>query len=244
MKTFLKSIGGLFAIIILAAVVIAFISWSRVPDILATNLSKKMKVTVDIDEINLGFSNINVEKIKIGNPPNSILPKAFSADLVSVNSPLTRYLDKNIVIEEINISDIYLGLEFNTPRGTQGNWTTIMGNVSSSTSSSSKKINKTLLIKRLVLTNIATEVAYKESGHVKKLPIIDRIELTNISSEGGFPMDQLMSSVLGQMLKQVFIKQNLQNMLEGILQNPQELIENPRGAIQKAIEPFTKGLFQ
>ncbi len=261
MKTFFASLAGLIVIVILAVVVVGFIFWSRVPDILANNLSKKMKVSVEIDSIGLGWGKIDVKKIQIGNPPGSILAKAFKCNQILVQAPFTNYLKQNIIIEEIDVNDVYLGLEFDSASGTSGNWTTIMGNLQASTgtneksdpSSSSRKKKKkkqesppppaasgkserTVLIRRLVLTNIDVDVVYrKEGGKVQKLPRIPRIELTNISSEGGVPLDQVMNSVLGQMLKEVFLKQNLKNMM-------QNLLDNPNNSIQQYLSPF-KGLF-
>jgi hypothetical protein len=255
MKTFFSTVAGFVVIIILAAVVIGFIFWSRVPDILANNLSKKMKVSVEIDGIGLGWGTIDVKKIQIGNPPGSILAKAFTCNEIDVISPFTRYLDQDIVIDEIDVKDVYLGLEFDSASGTSGNWTTIMGNLKSTTGagtdtgrhqkrrkkeepapSASNGNSRTVLIHRLVLTNIDVDVVYrKDGGKVQKLPNIPRIELTEISSEGGLPLDQIMNSVLGEMLKQVFLKQNLKNMM-------QNLIENPNNPIRQYLSPF-KGLF-
>ena len=91
---------------------------------------------------------------------------------------------------------------------------------------------RSVLIRRLILTNIDVDVVYrKEGGKVQRLKRIDRIELTDVSSEGGLPVDQLMNSVLGQMLKSVFEKQNLKNMLQNLLQEPS-------GTIQKYLGPF------
>ncbi|MES2122485.1 MAG: hypothetical protein V4492_06880, partial [Chlamydiota bacterium] len=93
---------------------------------------------------------------------------------------------------------------------------------------------RSVLIHKLILTNINVDVVYrKDGGKIKRLPPIDRIELTEVSSEGGLPMDQIMNSVLGQMLKSVFEKENLKNMMQDLLQN--------QGDIQKYISPF-KGL--
>jgi hypothetical protein len=234
MKAFFSTIEGL----------IGFIFWSRVPDMLANNLSKKMKVAVSIDSIGLGWGKIDLKKIDIGNPPNSILAKAFSCNEIDVNAPFTRYLSKNIVIDVIDLNDIYLGLEFDSPSSTKGNWTTIMNNIQSTTAANqvSKKkeeaapgSQRSVLIHHVILTNINVDVVYKkDSGKVKKLPTIPRIELTEISSEGGLPMDQITNSILGEMLKQVFIKENLKNML-------QELMNQP-GPIKQYLAPF-KGLF-
>lgn len=254
MKTFFSTLAGIVVLVILAAVIVGFIFWSRVPDILANHLSEKLKVSVEIDSIGLGWGKIDVKEIQIGNPPGSILAKAFTCNEIDVMAPVTRYLSKNIVIDEIDVKDVYLGLEFDSPSGTSGNWTTIMGNLKSTTGAGSeptgsrKKKRKeepapspsssarTVLIHRLVLTNIDVDVVYrKDGGKVQKLPRIPRIELTEISSEGGVPIDQIMNSVLGEMLKQVFIKQNLKNML-------QNLIENPNNPLEPYLRPF-KGLF-
>lgn len=252
MKTFLSTVAGLIVVIILAAVIIGFIFWSRVPDMLANNLSKKMKVAVQIDSMGLGWGKVTVKGIQVGNPPNSILAKAFSCNELIVNAPFTNYLSKNIVINEIDLNDVYLGLEFDSASGTSGNWTTIMNNINSSTGAGggapvSKKGKKqqvqpapsesarTVLIHRLVLNNIDVDLVYrKDGGKVKKLPRINQIVLTEISSEGGLPMDQIMSSVLGEMLKSIFIKENLKNML-------QELMDQ-KSPIQQYLSPF-KGLF-
>jgi uncharacterized protein involved in outer membrane biogenesis len=246
MKVFFSTLAGLIVIVILAAVIAGFILWSRVPDMLANNLSKKMKVSVAIDSIGLRWGRINLRKIEIGNPPNSILPKAFSSSEIDVIAPFTRYLNRRIVIDEINLSDVYLGLEFDSPTSTRGNWTTIMNNIQSTTAAGGVKQKqgatapqgneRSVLIHRVVLTNINVDLVYKkDGGQVRKLPPIPRMELTEISSEGGIPIDQITNSLLGEMLKQIFIKENLKNML-------QDLMNQPANPIQKFISPF-KNLF-
>lgn len=100
---------------------------------------------------------------------------------------------------------------------------------------SSKEGGKSVLIHRIILTNIDVDVVYrKEGGKVKRLPRIPRMELTELSSEGGFPTEQIANSVLGEMLKQVFIKENLKNMIQDIIDTP--------SPIQQYLAPF-KGLF-
>ncbi len=227
-------------VLLVAVVVVLFLAWSRVPDMLATRMSQKMKVNVTIDDINLSPAAIKVRKLEIGNPRGSILSKAFSSELIDIQAPLMRYLNEDIVIDEIHIDKIYLGLEFENAKGTQGNWTTIMSNVESSTkppaNTQEKKPGKerTVLIKKLILTNIDTDIVYRqEGGKVKHLPRIDRIEIDNINSAGGFPIDQLMDSVLGQMLKQIFIQQNLKNMLDNLLNQSQ-------GQIDQYLQPFKR----
>lgn len=247
MKTLFSTLTGIIIVIILAAIVIGFIGWSRVPDIVANNVSKKLKVSVEIDDMKLRWGKIEIDQVTIGNPSGSILSKAFSCSSIDVLAPLTRYLNQKIIIDQIEVDNVYLGLEFDSAKGTEGNWTRIMGNLRSSTGQNNNGKKKkaeqapaagsqrSVLIRRLILTNIDVDVVYrKEGGKIQRLRRIDRIELTNVSSEGGLPMDQVMNSVLGQMLKSVFEKQNLQNMLQDLLQQ--------QGGFQQYLEPF-KGLF-
>jgi hypothetical protein len=262
-RLFSKLFGWL-ALIIIALGVVAFMLWLRVPDMLANNLSKTLKVKVSIEDMNLGFGYINIENLEIGNVPQGILVKAFSAEKTSIQAPLTRYVDDHIVVDRIQIDDVYLGLEFDSATSTNGNWTRILSNLQQTTDSQDassqgksrrkghrQKSNsapkstsnqdgnnnkKTVLIKELVVNNIYTDLVYIQGdGKIKKLPMIKQIVIKNISSEEGFPIDQLMNSVLGQMLTQVFIQQNLKNMIQTLLPRASELND--------WIQPF-KGLIK
>lgn len=232
-------LSSILVILILIIVVVLFLGWSRIPDMVANNLSKKFQVSVAIDAISLGPKKIEVKKIQMGNPPNyTSLLKAFSAQDTLIEAPLTRYLNKDVVIEQVDVNDIYLGLEFDSASSTDGNWTVIMSNYNSSTAEEKQeKKERSVLIKRLVLNNISVDLVFKkDGGSIKKLPMINQIVLTDVTSEGGIPMDQLMGSVLGHMLKSVFTKENLQNMLKDVLETPQKTLD-------KVFKPF-KGLFK
>ncbi len=252
MKTFFFTLMTLIALLLLAGAVIGFIFWSHLPDKVAQELSQKFKVPVQIDSFGIGWGKIDAKKITVGNPPGSILAKALAVDEVDVLAPFTRYLNQKIVIDEIDLKNVYLGLEFDSASGTSGNWTRIMGNLQQSmgmdTNSKVQKKQKkgqqatapsgskqSVLIHRIVLTNIDVDVVYrKEGGKIKRLPRIPRMELTEISSEGGVPMDQILNSVLGEMLKQVFIKENLKNMIQDFMNTP--------SPVQQYLQPF-KGFF-
>lgn len=238
MKTLMRSLGGLILIALLAAIILLFLAWSRVPDIVANNLSKKLKVLVEIGDIDLSLKSIEVDKFEISNPSGYYLPRAFASDRIYIDAPITRYLHDSIEIDEIDLSNVYLGLEFDSPSGTKGNWTTLMQNVKNAKEASNQKTSKqTVLIRRLILTNVRTDLIYRNQGDkVRHLPVIKRIELKNISSEGGNVMDQIMNSALGEMLKEVFIEQNLKDFMDKILQPGGD---NP---VQDAIKQF-RGFF-
>ncbi|NGX46851.1 MAG: hypothetical protein K1000chlam3_00218 [Chlamydiae bacterium] len=222
-------------IIIAAIIVLFFLGWSRVPDMLANNLSKKLGVAVSIDSMGLHPSRIDVNKLTIGNSRGYSLPKAFSAEEILLHAPLTNYFSDDIVVDEIDVNDIYLGLEFDSTSGTDGNWTKILSHYED-TAHLDETGGKKVTIKKLICNNIRTELLFRSNGGtIKKLPIIKQIVLTNISTEGGFPTDQLMSSILGQMLKEVFIQQNMKSMIKGLL-------DSPGNAVDTFLKPF-KGIF-
>ncbi len=220
MRTFWKSLLGIVILCILAAVVIFFLFWSRVPDMVASRLSKTLKVAVEIGDINLSMNRIEVEHFEISNPRNYQLDRAFGAQQILVNAPLTRYLHNDIVIDEIDVNDVYIGLEFDSPKGTTGNWTTIMNNAQASQEESSKTSKKTVLIKKLVLTNISAELLYRSEGKVRRLKTIPKITLYNINSQGGNLSDQLMNSALGQAIKEIFVQENLKDVIDRIFKIP------------------------
>jgi len=226
----------IFIIIILILVILFFLGWARIPDMIANNLSSKLKVAVSIDKMGFRPSKIDVDQLEIGNPRGYSLPKAFSAKEIDLYAPLTHYFKEEVVVDEIDVRDVYLGLEFDSPSSTDGNWTKIMSNFGESAhlEESGKGVRK-VFIKKIVFSNIDTDLLFRSSGNIQKLPRINRIELTNISTEGGFPTDQLMATILGQMLREVFLQHRLNNMLEGILNTPGD-------AIDTFLKPF-KGVF-
>ncbi len=243
MKRFILSVLGVIVLLIVAGFVVLMLTRSSFPDIIASKLSQKMKVSVEIEDIHWGWNAIDIEKIEIGNPMGSILPKAFSADQVLLQAPVTNYIKNNIVIDEIDIDTIYVSLEFDSKGSKKGNWTTIMGNMqdtgktksSSSQPKSSSKSGKSVLIKKLVMTNINIALAYRQGGgSVQNLAPIKRLEFTNVSSEEGIPTEQISNIIFQQMLKQIFSIEGLQNMIQDFLP--------PSNPIQKGINTL-KGIF-
>ena len=77
MKSFCFGLVKLVVIILLALIIFVFIAKSRLPDIVSNNLSKKINVPVQIDDIHLNWNRVDIDKITISNPSGSVLPKAF-----------------------------------------------------------------------------------------------------------------------------------------------------------------------
>lgn len=203
-------------VLLLIAIGAFFVIWqNRLPDMAANHLSKKLQVAVSIDAIDLSSSEITIKNIEIGNPHGYHLPRAFSAETITLFAPLSRYLSKHLLIEEIVVDNIYLGLEFNSPQTTEGNWTKMLSHFEKSAHLDRKGPKQpSALIKKIVFTNIQTDLVFLNKATTQNLKVIDRIELTNISTEGGFPLDQVMGSILGQMVKEIYIRENIKAFLE------------------------------
>lgn len=257
MKKTMIIVFGLIVVLCLAAVLI----WNMFPTILSHKLSKRAGVSITLSDIRLSPGRIKVDGIRVGNPSDySKTPRALSVGGMVVNAPLTSFLDKKIIIDEMTMDDVYIGLEFDSPTSKNGNWTTIMNNISKSTKEDSDKAKEkgkttSILIKRLVITDLQIELAYKTGEKPNRtLRPINRIELTNISSEGGIPTAQIMNIIMQETLRNIFSKEGLQNMLDGIL-TPQDsggsaintlkglfsdliLLDNEWGYLEREYEEF------
>ena len=226
MKKFIIYLFGLIVILIFSGILV----WNMLPSFVANDLSKHAGVPVSIGSFKITPSSFKIDNFNIGNPPKSILSHAFKVNRAVIDVPFTRFLDKKIVIDKVDIAKVYLGLEFESEKSKQSNWSTIMSNFQKTADSNTKKTkdSKSILIKKLVLTDIKVELAYKSDHKIKKLQTIPRIELTNISSDGGLPTAQITNIILKEMLKETLSKEGIKNMLQGILekQGPLETIED------------------
>lgn len=209
--------------VIVVLVLVGIFCWNMLPSWISHKLSERAQVSVSIEAIRLGTSSIKVDNIRVGNPPGSVLDTALEVKSLYIGTPFSNFFDDNIVIEEMRLDDVYLGLEFESQRSSKGNWSEIMQNVKDSTEkekqeASAKGKSTSVLIKKLIITDLKIDLAYRTGDKgVRRLRTIDRLELNNISSEGGIPTAQIMDIVISEMLRSVFSKEGIQNMLENIV---------------------------
>ena len=116
MRVFIKSLTGLIVICVLAGVILFFLAKSRLPDMIASKLSKTLQVAVEIGDMNFTLSTIKIENLEISNPRGYKLEHAFTVQEIMIRAPLMNYLKKDIVIDEIDLNNVYIGLEFESPK--------------------------------------------------------------------------------------------------------------------------------
>lgn len=229
MKKLLKGLTGLILLCIIGGAIALFLLWSRLPDMIASTLSKQLQTPVEIGDMKLSFNQITVDRFIIDNLRSFKLPKAFSTEQITITSPLTRFLHDAIEIDEIHLDKVYIGLEFESPKSARGNWSALLANAEKAQQKNST--TKSLLIHRLLLTNIQAELLYQSDGKRRQLKPIPQIELLNVSSQGGNVSAQLLNSALGQAVKQIFIEENLKDMFD-------QLLNIPSGPIKQFVSPF------
>lgn len=222
----MRPVGSLIVLIV-AIAVLSYFALSRSPDMLSNYLSKQLGVTVSIDGIKVRQKSITLNQFNIANEPNYSLSKAFSAKTITLNAPIMNYFQDQVVVDEITVDTIYLGIEFDSTTSVQGNWTKLLGHYQKEAKLDATD-GRRVLIKKMVFTNIQADLIFRSaSGKIQKLPNIGRIELTNISTEGGFPINQLTSSILGQLIKQAFMQYHMDNLLQVLPGKALELFTKP-----------------
>ena len=203
MKKFLIII---LSIVILLGIAVGF-GWHMLPTFISKKLSNDMGVKVEILSISNPFADIGVKGITVGNPPNSILEKALHVSSLSTDIKVPKLLDKHIVIDHMQLDDIYLGLEFTSKTNPSGNWTTIVDNLQKNSAPTKKRegSSKSVLIKNLILTNITIDLVYKSNPkriiHVRP---IEHLVLKNVGSDGTTLIEQITQIVIREILREIF----------------------------------------
>lgn len=213
MARFLKYFVGCLVVLF----ILLIIGWNILPGMVSSKLTERAKVAITIRDISLSPWSISINRLKVANPSGSILPEALKISDIDINVPMTHFFHKEIVIPTMTLDKVYLALEFDSPKSKNGNWTTIMSNLNSDHKESKGESDRSVLIKHLVLTNVEVDLAYKSTGETRRLKPISRIDLYDISSSGGIPSAQIMNIVMEQVLRNVFTKDNLRNMLQDVL---------------------------
>ena len=174
----------LIGLAILAIIVIG--GHFMIPHILAHSLSKSLGVPVEVGGMNIRYGKVSVSDIAIYNPPHSKLPYAFKVKELSIHAPLREYLQPNINLSEIDVTNNYISVEFYTSNRKESNWTTILNHVNEPTEKTKMKpdVGRTIHIDKLQIQNTAVELMFA-GKEAQELPPIKRIVIANINPESG-----------------------------------------------------------
>lgn len=207
MKKFLLG-AALLILVLLAA---SLYLWGAKTSVVAHFLSRQLNVPVTIHQLDMSSRRASIDRLWLGNPPGSRTSTSFSSQTMTIDSTLDQILGNPLIIDEIDIADIFVGIEFYDASGTDNNWSRILD----VEHIKKKKDSKDYLIRRLILTNLTVQVT-KADGSVKRYPTIPRMEFHNISSETGFPISEIEKAIFDLVMKDLFRKLQLDELLRTI----------------------------
>jgi len=213
-----------FFLLIIGISVAAVLAWTNKKMILAHFLSKQLHTTVTMQSFDISKTEINISQILVDNPSPSKTPTAFAAQSLSIEASVNDILSTPLIIEEIDIRDIFVGIEFYNQKGNDNNWSRLL-----KSEHKEKKSSRPYLIRKLVLRNLTVELT-KADGKTKRYPTIAKMEFHNISNETGFPIEEVQKAIFKLMLQDLFKQLNLDQLLQGIFPNapsaPLKLLPN------------------
>ncbi len=200
------------ALVLLAMVAAACIAWTNRENILAHFLSRGLHVPVTIRSLDINKTSAAISRLWIGNPAHSKTTTAFAAEAVNIQATLDQILANPLIIEEIEISNISVGIEFYDEKGADSNWKRILNE------DKKKAKSRDYLIHTLILRNLIVEVV-QANGKVKRYPTIPQMEFHNIGSATGFPIDEIEKAIFDLMMKNLFQKLQLDQLFKTFVPN-------------------------
>jgi len=198
-----KIFGCLGALLVLILIT-SWIVWESKASVAAHFISINLKAPVTIQELDVGKTKIDISTLWIGTPSHSKTSTSFSAKTIEIDTNVLDVLDNPLIIDRIDISNIFVGLEYFDNGRT--NWDIMLKGASSE-----KAQGRDYLIRLLVLENLTVEVTQAD-GQKKRYPTIERMEFHNISNETGFPIKEIEKAIFKLMMKNIMDKYNLFNL--------------------------------
>jgi len=187
--------------IALSIAIIAASLWLLEAPFVSSYLSRTLGMRVSVATVFIGPSEIKMKKFKISNPYKYRERYALKA-----KSILSSYQWKNLtsnprIIDQIEIDQIKLAIEFSNALGTQNNWADLISKIPKK-----KEHAKEVIVSKLILTNVTVNVVgmgFLAKGETRT---IDRMEFANVSSKEGFPTNELISQIFGRANLMQYIK--------------------------------------
>lgn len=246
MKKILYKLLGL--IIILAAAIVFFADsiGKNYAQEYAKNLLKT-PVTISQFNSNLLNKNLNIDFIKVQNPPNFKNKNALSLNHFSLK---VGDIDNNlIVIDEIKLDGLEFILEQNSNKV---NLTQLLNNLekpsqntkSTTSTSKSKTQEKRIKIKQLKVSNINLKIDTKWVKSTLKAP---NISVRNFGGNSGVELSQIGKKVAKEILhnlKQALEKQGIEAGKKEIEANLRRKIEQKLGVESDKLKDKAKDLFK
>lgn len=198
--------------------------WLLIAPIASSYLSKTLGMKVSVGSVTIRPSVMKISNFRIDNPWKYKATRAFEAGSITSFYDWNRLKNNPSIIDQIEIDQVYLRIEFANPLGTKNNWTDLIANMPKRKSDA-----KEVIVRKLVMKNMTVRITGMGITAKNQTKTFDRMEFSNVSSKHGFPVDELIVKIFGN---------------AGLMQYIQNVIPDPGGMIKqllpKKLIPFTE----
>lgn len=212
-------------ILLITIILGGYLIYRKTPQLLESTLSQKLGVPVTIDAMRFHAKSFEISHLTIANPPDSQLARAFSAKKIRFEAPYWNYFKPHIIVNKVQIDDVYVGIEFYDKKNTYGNWTKIIARLDTQNTEKNHppeaKKKRTALIRHLMINNISIDLILK-GDKVRRLSPIPQLEFHDINSEEGLPMDEITELIIQKLMEQISILTGIANIVKSVLFIPKE----------------------
>jgi len=198
---------------------LGYLAYKNAAPLLAKIISNKTQTPVTIHAIDFYKESFTITEIQIGNPHKAQLPTALKVQTVNVEAPYKNYIEDPILIDKIELNNVYVNIQIYNKDQTEGNWQTLMKNLSED-HRSPLSVERITVIKKLILTNIQIDLILSDGKYYRLSPM-ERLEFNNIRSDKGIPTQEISEIIIQQMMQQIF----LQKGLKAIIDAPVDIIK-------------------
>jgi hypothetical protein len=209
-------------LIVIVGVIIAF--WLLKAPIVSGYLSDKMGVPVSIGSLSIRPSHTHFKNFQIDNPRGFKKKAAFSSQDIAIDYDFHQLFQDPVVLDQIVLDNVYLNIEILAKNGKKTNWSEI-GKKIAQHAQKQMQVQRGMVIKSLVLTNITVEVSGLKFIPILKIPPVqhfDRWDFGEVDSRSGFPTQELIEKIFG--------KAGVLDYIQGVFDQVQKL--------QKSLSPM------
>lgn len=210
----MKKLFAIILIFIFLCVTAAFLAWNFKTSIASYVLSKQLhNVPVNIELLKLSKTNVQIENLFIGNPKRSKTETALETQEIDIEGSIQELRADPLTIDSITANNTLLAIEYYNDSGTENNWSIMLNDTEKK--EKPKENGKGYLIRRLTFNNLTVQVT-KANGETTRYPTLEKLEFYNISDETGFPIKDIEKAIFNVVLKSIFQRFGLDNLLKSL----------------------------
>ncbi len=233
----MKIFWSLFSALIIGTILCLIFFYFKFNYVLGKVLSSKFGTEVLIKKITFDRPDIDVNTFTIKNPPGFMTTLALRINKLDISAPYSNYFQNVIDIDEIEISDIDLNIEFTTKKGSISNWSHLLGSLSSEPSKKPAKVDskevaetgRYAVIKLLKINNLKVNII--TPGQKTQTKVFKNMQFKNVITEKGDITRRITQIIIYHM---IFNYKNLIQIPEQFSNKATDGVLN----IFKKIDPF------